>query len=91
MIPRIVLEIIIPTQYTNLVNYRVRDASVTIIAAAACSLPSRSDRNGKSCVPPLRETKFRKDNYAQEHVSPNPRPENSESSLPAAGDFGSIW
>src|ERR1700692_1211413 len=62
-----------------------------MIATAACSIPSRSARNGKSCVPRLRETKFRKDSYAQEPVSPNPRWENSESSLRGARDFGSIW
>src|ERR1700688_2229832 len=61
----------------------------TTIATAACSLPSRSARNGKSCVPRLRETEFRKDSYAQEPVSPNPRWENSESSLRGARDFGS--
>jgi len=68
-----------------------REAGATWIATEACSIPSRSGRNGKSCAPRLRETKFRKDRYAQEPVSSNPRWENSESSLRGARDFGSIW
>src|ERR1700731_677490 len=75
----------------KLVNYRGREAGATTTANAACSIQSRSARNGKSCVPRLRETKFRKDSYAQEPVSPNPRWENSESCLRGARDFDSIW
>src|ERR1700688_4705006 len=72
-------------------NDIAREAGATRIATAECSTPSRSARNGKLCVPRLRETKFRKDSYAPEPASPNPRWENSESSLRGARDFGAIW
>jgi len=55
----------------------------------ASSISSRFARNGKLCVPRFPEVEFRKNSYAQEPVSPNPRRESSESSLRGARDFRS--
>jgi hypothetical protein len=66
-----------------------RAAGATRIATGACSISSRSARNGKSRVPRFREALFRKDSRVREPVSPNPRWENSEFSLRGGRDFGS--